>query len=465
MAAWEAVIGLEVHAQLMTKTKIFCFVPNSYGVSENAMVGPVSGGLPGALPVLNDHAVELAVRAGLALNCKLNKRSVFSRKNYFYPDLPKGYQISQFDEPVCGEGHVDIPMDDKSKRIGIERIHMEEDAGKSIHQATHTLVNLNRSGVPLIEIVSRPDMRSPFEAGAYLRKVHSILVYGEICDGNMEEGNFRCDANVSVRPMGQTKLGTRCELKNINSFRFIEKAIEYEINRQIALIESGGRVVQETRGFDSGAGKTFLMRSKEDAHDYRYFPEPDLPPLVLTDGYIEDIRRKMPELPEQKKARFVSQYGLTELDARELTTSRDLADYFEKAAAGVASPRLAANWILSEILRGPNSIKPEELSALLRLVEKGTISGKIAKTVFEEMFVSGGDPEKIVQEKGLVQVLDSGAIDAWVDQVLAASPSQVAEYKAGKEKVFSYFVGEVMKLSRGKANPQLLSETLKKKLA
>jgi len=477
MAAWEAVIGLEVHAQLMTKSKAFCFVPNVFGESENAVVGPVSGGLPGALPVLNERAVELAVRAGLALNCKINKKSIFSRKNYFYPDLPKGFQISQFDEPICGEGHLDIVVDERSKRVHLERIHIEEDAGKSIHLATTSLVNLNRSGVPLVEIVTKPDMRSPMEAGAYLRKLHAILVSAEICDGNLEEGNFRCDANVSVRPVGEPRLGTRCELKNINSFRFIEKAIEYEINRQIILIEGGGKVTQETRSYDAGNGKTFLMRSKEEAHDYRYFPEPDLPPLMITDAYIEEIRRKMPELPEQKQSRFVKQYGITELDARELTTSRALADYFEQVAASGAPAKTAANWILSELLfdlkerevdtsqsplRSP--ISPEQFAALLKLIEKGTISGKIAKTVFEEMFSTGQDAEKIVQTKGLVQVLDSGAIESWVDQVLAANPAQVMDYKAGKEKLFSFFVGEVMKLSRGKANPAMLSELLKKRL-
>ena len=475
MKAYEAVMGLEVHAQLLTQTKIFCFVSNKFGESENSQVGPVSGGLPGALPVLNEKAVELAVRAGLALNCKINARSVFSRKNYFYPDSPKGYQLSQFDEPICGEGimRVEVEGQKTSRRIGIQRIHLEDDAGKSMHLGSMSLVNLNRSGVPLIEIVSMPDMRTPAEASAYLKKLHAILVYAGICDGNLEEGNFRCDANVSVRPVGQKELGTRTELKNINSFRFVEKAIEYEIARQIAVIESGGQIVQETRGWDSAASKTFTMRTKEEAHDYRYFPEPDLPPLVISEDYIERVRADMPELPEAKKARFVGAHGLTEYDAEVLTSSRDLADYFERVVKIGGSAKLAANWITTELLREIKEsesdmsrvpVSAESLSQMIQLVEKGTISGKIGKVVFLEMFKTGRGPQEIIQEKGLLQVSDGASIEVWVDQVLAANLSQCEDYKAGKVKLMSFFVGEVMKLSKGKANPGMVTELVRKKL-
>ena len=475
MKAYEAVMGLEVHAQLLTQTKIFCFVSNKFGESENSQVGPVSGGLPGALPVLNEKAVELAVRAGLALNCKINTRSVFSRKNYFYPDSPKGYQLSQFDEPICGEGILQVEVEGQktSRRIGIQRIHLEDDAGKSMHLGSMSLVNLNRSGVPLIEIVSMPDMRTPAEASAYLKKLHAILVYAGICDGNLEEGNFRCDANVSVRPVGQKELGTRTELKNINSFRFVEKAIEYEIARQIAVIESGGQIVQETRGWDSAASKTFTMRTKEEAHDYRYFPEPDLPPLVISEDYIERVRADMPELPEAKKARFVGAHGLTEYDAEVLTSSRDLADYFERVVKIGGSAKLAANWITTELLREMKEsesdmsrvpVSAESLSQMIQLVEKGTISGKIGKVVFLEMFKTGRGPQEIIQEKGLLQVSDGASIEVWVDQVLAANLSQCEDYKAGKVKLMSFFVGEVMKLSKGKANPGMVTELVRKKL-
>lgn len=475
MNAYEAVIGLEIHAQLLTATKAFCFVANKFGAEPNSQVGPVSGGLPGALPVLNEKAVGLAVRAGLALNCQINRRSVFSRKNYFYPDLPKGYQISQFDEPICGEGFLDIRSEDEksTKRIGIERIHMEEDAGKSVHLASSTLVNLNRSGVPLVEIVSRPDMRSAYEASAYLKKVHAILVYADICDGNLEEGNFRCDVNLSIRPIGQKTLGTRAELKNINSFRFVEKAIEYEIARQIAVVESGGRIVQETRGWDAAAGKTFTMRSKEDAHDYRYFPEPDLPPLVLTENFVEQVRRSMPELPEQKKKRFVSEQGLSDYDAEVLTSGRPLAQYFEDTVAAGAPAKLAANWITTELLRElkkfdgdvlKSPIRAAQLAELVRLIEAGTLSGKMAKVVFEEMFTTGQDARVIVEKKGLLQVSNTGALEAWVDQVLAAHPQQAADYRAGKTKLMGFFVGEIMKLSKGQANPPLVTDLVHKKL-
>ncbi len=476
MAAYEVVIGLEVHAQLLTQTKAFCFVGTHFGGEENSQVGPVSGGLPGALPVLNRKAVTLAVRAGLALNCKINERSIFARKNYFYPDLPKGYQISQFDEPLCGEGFVDIQPEEatKPKRIGIERIHMEEDAGKSMHLASSTLVNLNRSGVPLVEIVSKPDLRSATEASAYLKKIHAILMYADVCDGNLEEGNFRCDVNISIRPVGQQKLGTRAELKNINSFRFVEKAIEYEIARQISVVEAGGKIIQETRGWDSAVGKTFSMRSKEEAHDYRYFPDPDLPPLVLAPGFVDSVRKAMPELPEEKKKRFIQAQGLSEYDADVLTSGRDLANYYEKTVRAGATPKTASNWITGELLREMKSLEgdfskcpipPARLSELIQLIEKGTISGKIAKTIFEEMFKTGGSPQQIVEAKGLVQVSDSSALEAWVDQVLNMSPAQVADYKSGKTKLMGYFVGEVMKLSQGKANPPLVTQLIQKKLS
>lgn len=471
MNSFETVIGLEIHAQLQTQTKAFCFVPVKFGDKENSQVGPVSGGLPGALPVLNKEAVHLAVRAGLALNCKVNEKSVFSRKNYFYPDLPKGYQISQFDEPVCGPGKIEINVEGSKKFIGIQRIHMEEDAGKSMHLASTSLVNLNRSGTPLVEIVSEPDIRSAAEAVAYLKKIHAILVFAGICDGNMEEGNFRCDVNLSVRPVGQKEFGTRTELKNLNSFRFIEKAIEFETARQIATVSSGGKVIQETRGWDSAASRTFSQRTKEEAHDYRYFPEPDLPPLIISDEYIQEVKSKMPELPDAKRQRFEKEYAITEYDAEQLTATKDIAAYFEEAVKAGATPKAASNWVLSELLAEiktsegvditQSPIAPAQLAELISLIEKGTISGKIAKTVFAEMFVSKKDPSVIVKEKGLVQVLDEGAIQAWIQQVVQENPSVVAEYQSGKDKVFAFLVGQVMKLSKGKANPGVVGEKLK----
>ncbi len=472
--SYEIVIGLEIHAQLLTQTKAFCQVAAIFGEKENTQVGPVSGGYPGALPVLNKEAVKLAVRAGLALNCSIQKKSVFSRKNYFYPDLPKGYQISQFDEPICGPGRIEIIVGDQKKSIGIQRIHMEEDAGKSMHLASTSLVNLNRSGTPLVEIVSEPEINSAAEAVAYLKKIHSILVFGGVSDGNMEEGNFRCDVNISVRPVGQKELGTRTELKNINSFRFVEKAIEFETARQIAVLSSGGKVVLETRGWDSAAGKTFSQRSKEEAHDYRYFPEPDLPPLVLSDEFIEEVKKEMPELPEQKRERFEKLYSLTSYDAEMLTHSKELASYFEECVAAGAAPKIAANWILSELLReikasegmdiSSSPVTPQQMAALLALIEKGSISGKIAKTVFSEMYKTQKDPSVIVQEKGLVQVLDETAIQEWIQTVIAQSPDVVAEFKEGKEKVFAYLVGQIMKLSKGKANPAIVGEKLREAL-
>ncbi|MEZ4814765.1 MAG: Asp-tRNA(Asn)/Glu-tRNA(Gln) amidotransferase subunit GatB [Bdellovibrionota bacterium] len=471
MNTFEVVIGLEIHAQLQTKTKAFCFVPAIFGDKENTQVGPVSGGLPGALPVLNKEAVHLAIRAGLALGCQINEKSVFSRKNYFYPDLPKGYQISQFDEPLCGIGQIEVEVEGSKKTIGIQRIHMEEDAGKSMHLAATSLVNLNRSGTPLVEIVSQPDIRNAAEAVAYLKKIHAILVFAGVSDGNMEEGNFRCDVNLSVRPLGQKEFGTRTEIKNLNSFRFIEKAIEFESARQIATVSSGGKVIQETRGWDSAAGKTFSQRTKEEAHDYRYFPDPDLPPLLLTPEFIEQIRSEMPELPDAKRERFEKEYSLNSSNAELLTASKDVAAYFEECVAAGATPKAAASWVLSELLReikevegadiAQSPISPQQIAELIALIEKGTISGKIAKTVFAEMFVSRKSPKQIVEEKGLVQVLDEAAIQAWIQQVITENPSIVAEYKAGKEKVFAFLVGQVMKLSKGKANPAVLGDKLK----
>jgi aspartyl-tRNA(Asn)/glutamyl-tRNA(Gln) amidotransferase subunit B len=475
ISGFEAVIGLEVHAQLMTASKAFCFAPAEFGASENSRVGSVSAGLPGALPVLNSQAVELAIRAGLALNCNIAPVSIFARKNYFYPDLPKGYQISQFDLPLCTQGHLDISLSSGgSKRIGIERIHMEEDAGKSTHLANFTLINLNRAGVPLVEIVSRPEIHNAEEAVAYLKKLHQILVFSKVTDGNMEEGNFRCDVNVSIRPQGTKTLGTRTELKNINSFRFVEKALEYEIARQVAVVQSGGRIIQETRGWDAAVSKTFSMRSKEEAQDYRYFPDPDLPPLRIDPATIERIRGEAPELPETKKARLIRDFGLTDYDATQITSDLEWAAFFEECLREGASAKLAANWLLSELLREmkvrpeaslkDSPISPAALARLLNLIEKKTISGKIAKEVFSEMFASGKDAETIVKDKGLVQVLDSSSIDGWVEEVLRANPSVVTEYLSGKEKVFAFLVGQVMKASRGKANPDMVSEALKKKL-
>lgn len=475
MNLYETVIGLEVHAQLMTASKVFCTAPNQFGDEPNTCVGVVSAGLPGALPVLNKRVVELAVRAGLALNCKINLKSVFSRKNYLYPDLPKGYQISQFDLPICSGGAVEIVQDSGHKKsVELERIHIEEDAGKSVHSPMGTLVNLNRSGVPLIEIVTKPVLKSSKEAAAYLKKLHSILLFAEVCDGNMEKGNFRCDANISVRRIGEKKLGTRTELKNINSFKFIEKALEYEIARHIAVIEGGGKIVLETRGWDSAAAKTFSMRSKEEAQDYRYFPDPDLPPLVLSEQMIQQVSQGMPELPDQKRQHYENTYQLTAADAEVLISERSYSQFFEETVRAGANPKLAANWICTELLRrlkqdegaelSTSRLTPTALAELISLIESAVISGKIAKGIFEELWKSGGSPKEIVERQGLVQVLDVSQIEAWVDAVIAEFPSQVESYRQGKDKLVGFFVGEVMKRSRGKANPPLVTELLHKKV-
>ena len=475
---YQAVIGLEVHAQLLTDSKIFCGCSTRFGSPPNTQTCPVCLGFPGALPVLNRKVVEFAIRAGLATNCEIAPRSVFARKNYFYPDLPKGYQISQYELPICNAGHLDIEVEGNVKKIGITRIHMEEDAGKLVHGDVSGLgsgsgVDLNRACTPLLEIVSEPDMRSADEAVAYLKKLHQIIVYLGICDGNMEEGSFRCDANVSVMPVGSKTFGTRTETKNVNSFRFVKQAIEYEIERQIDVIEDGGRVIQETRLFDPDTGRTRSMRGKEEAHDYRYFPDPDLVPLVLSDDWVDDIRLSLPELPDRKRERYVQELGLSDYDAEVLTASRELAEYFEACAGLYPQAKAVANWIMGEVTRALNEdnravtdspVKPEQLAALLRLVEDGTISGKIAKTVFDEMWKTGKEPAVIVEEKGLVQVSDTGAIEAIIDGVLAKEAAKVEEYRSGKDKLFGFFIGQVMRESKGKANPALVNEILLKKL-
>lgn len=472
---YEPVIGLEVHAQLQTRSKIFCSCATSFGDEPNTRTCPVCIGMPGVLPVLNEKAVEYTVRTGLAMHCSINPYSRFARKNYFYPDLPKGYQISQYEIPLCEKGYIEIVVDGKVKRIGITRIHLEEDAGKNIHQSpgNASLVDLNRAGTPLMEIVSEPDIRSPEEAVEYLKKLRAILRYIGVSDADMEKGNFRCDANVSLRPLGSTEFGTRAEVKNVNSFKFIQKALEYEIKRQAAILDDGGVVVQETRLFDSDKGITFSMRSKEEAHDYRYFPEPDLVPVRFPQGRIEAIRMSIPELPDEKRERFVRDYGLPEYDADMLTQSRASADFFEETVRLSGQAKAVSNWMMGELARLMNAdglemedcpLKPSHLAGMLRLLSEGVISTKIAKTVFEEMYRSGKDAETVVKEKGLQQVSDTDAIEKIIADVIADNPKQATEYKAGKEKLFGYFVGQVMKASQGKANPDLVNELLKKKL-
>ena len=472
---FETVIGLEVHAQLLTDTKIFCGCPTRFGAEPNSQTCPICLGMPGVLPALNKKVVEYAMKAALATGCEIQPMSRFARKNYFYPDLPKGYQISQYELPIALRGHIDIPLGGGHKRIGITRIHMEEDAGKSLHEgiagASH--VDLNRAGTPLIEIVSEPDMRSSEEAVEYLKRLRAILMYLEVCDGNMEEGSFRCDANVSIMPRGETKFGTRAELKNINSFRFVQKAIEYEIKRQKALIMDGGKVVQETRLWDTQKGITVSMRGKEEAHDYRYFPDPDLVPIEIDNGWIEKIRKTLPELPSDKVKRFVADYGIPEYDAEVLSVSRALANYYEETARISGQPKAASNWIMGDLLRflkeddreiEESSVTPTHIAEMIKLIDNGTISGKIAKTVMEEMYKTGKMPEDVVKEKGLVQVTDTGAIEKVIDEVLAENADSVAAYRSGKDKLFGFFVGQVMKKSQGKANPAVLNDLLKKKL-
>jgi len=469
---YEVVIGLEVHAQLLTKSKMFCSCPNVFGAVTNTLICPVCTGQPGALPVINHLAIELGVRAALALHCEIHEESIFARKNYFYPDLPKGYQISQFERPFCTNGHLTIQMKDgREKRVGLTRIHFEEDAGKSVHGSANTFVNLNRAGVPLIEIVSEPDIRSSEEAGQYLRTLRNILRYADICDGNMEEGSFRCDANLSLRPKGTEKFGTRAELKNINSFRFVEKAIEYEIDRQADLLERGEKIKQQTRGWNSVKGITELMREKEEAHDYRYFPDPDLAPLIISKETQAEIAKKMPELPEAKLERFQKEYQLSPYDAAVLTASRDLASYYEAVATTTKNPKASANWIANELLGRLHAagqeiesspVSHENMSALIGKIESNEISGKIAKVVFEEMFTTGKTPAEIIKEKGFAQISDTSVLEAAIRKVIAANPSQYAGYKAGQVKLLGYFVGQVMKETKGQANPGLLNDLVKK---
>jgi aspartyl-tRNA(Asn)/glutamyl-tRNA(Gln) amidotransferase subunit B len=473
---YEAIIGLEVHAQLQTNTKIFCGCETRFGEEANTRTCPVCIGMPGVLPVLNRKAVEYIVKTGLATHCTISSYSRFARKNYFYPDLPKGYQISQYELPVCEHGYVEVVVDGKVKRIGLTRIHLEEDAGKNLHQSEGgaSLVDLNRAGTPLMEIVSEPDIRTPEEASEYLKKLRSILRYIEVSDADMEKGNFRCDANVSIRPVGATEFGTRAEIKNVNSFKFVQKAIEYEIKRQAQVLDEGGKVIQETRLFDSTKGVTFSMRSKEEAHDYRYFPEPDLVPIVVSRETVETIGKTIPELPDAKRERFAKDYGLPEYDADMLTQTRAQAAYYEEAAKLSGQPKVVSNWMMGELMRLLNAegkeiedcpIKPDRLAGMIKMIGDGVISTKIAKTVFEEMYKSGKDAESVVKEQGLVQVSDAGAIETIIDEVIKANPVQASEYKAGKEKLFGFFVGQVMKASKGKANPDLVNQLLKKKLA
>jgi aspartyl-tRNA(Asn)/glutamyl-tRNA(Gln) amidotransferase subunit B len=477
-ARYEAVIGLEVHVQLLTRSKIFCACSTRFGDPPNSNTCPVCLGLPGALPVLNRDAVTMAMKAALALNCTIHPRSRFARKNYFYPDLPKGYQISQYDEPLASGGWLEIAVEGKGKRIGVTRVHMEEDAGKSLHEGfpdsdKKSYIDLNRSGVPLIEIVSEPDLRTPEEAYDYLTRLKTLMLYLEVSDCNMEEGSLRCDANVSVRRMGADKFGTKTEVKNLNSFKFLQKALAYEIERQIGVVEEGGEIPQETRLWDSREQRTYGMRSKEFAHDYRYFPEPDLLPLVISDEWIEEVRRTMPELPEAKKARFVSAYGLGGYDASQLTSSKDLAAHFEETVRLGAEPKLAANWILTElsyllkesgkdILESP--VSPEHLADLLALVAKGTVSGKMAKDILTQMFSTRQRASDIIVAQGLAQISDPEQIAAAVREIMAANPKQVEQYRGGKGATLGWFVGQVMKKTRGQANPQLVQEVLKKEL-
>jgi aspartyl-tRNA(Asn)/glutamyl-tRNA(Gln) amidotransferase subunit B len=479
-AGWEVVIGLEIHAQLATRSKIFSGSATAYGAAPNSQANLVDLGYPGVLPVLNREAVRMAVKFGLATGSTVARRSVFARKNYFYPDLPKGYQISQYELPIVATGKLDILLDDGSiKTIGITRAHLEEDAGKSTHEGLGAAsgIDLNRAGTPLLEIVSEPDLRGAKEAVAYLKKIHTLVRYLEICDGNMQEGSFRCDANVSVRRIGAEKFGTRCEIKNVNSFRYVEKAINYEVARQIDVLEGGGTIVQETRLYDAAKDETRSMRSKEEANDYRYFPDPDLLPVELDESFIEAVRQTLPELPDEKADRFCNDYGLSRYDALVLTSSRDLADYYEavvRGSGGASAAKLAANWVMGDFSGALNRdnaevatarVSAEALAGLLARIQDDTISGKIAKEVFEAMWAEGLSADAVIEAKGLKQITDTGAIEAAIDEVMAANPKQLEEYRSGKDRLFGFFVGQTMKATQGKANPAQLNDLLKRKLA
>jgi aspartyl-tRNA(Asn)/glutamyl-tRNA(Gln) amidotransferase subunit B len=472
---YEVVIGLEVHAHLLTASKIFCGCATAFGAPPNTQVCEVCLGMPGSLPVLNRKAVEYALKMALATGCRVNPESVFARKNYFYPDLPKGYQISQYELPLAEHGHLDIKVNGQAKRIGITRIHMEEDAGKLIHSESRpvSFVDFNRTGVPLIEIVSEPDMRTPDEAVEYLKGLRNILLYLEICDGNMEEGSFRCDANISLRPAGAAEFGVKVELKNMNSFRFVKAALEFEIKRQRAMLGAGREIVQETRLWDTASNQTFSMRGKEEAHDYRYFPDPDLVPVRIDDNWLNLLRENLVELPAARLNRFQAEYGLPEYDAEVLTSDKALADYFEATVKLYPQPKQVSNWIMGELMRELKKeeagiiscrVTPAALAKLLALVEKGAISGKIAKAVFEDMLATGRDPEAIINAKGLVQISDAGALEAAAQELIAAHPREAADFKAGKTKVLGFFVGQLMKKTKGQANPQLANEIFRKLL-
>ncbi len=475
---YEVVIGLEVHTELKTASKIFCGCSTSFGAEQNTNVCPVCLGLPGVLPVLNAKVLEFAVCTGLALNCRILPFSKFDRKNYYYPDLPKNFQTSQYDLPIAVDGHLDIEVDGQTRRIGITRVHMEEDAGKLVHAGTiaradYTLVDYNRTGVPLLEIVSEPDIRSAEEAKAYLEKLKAILQYIDVSDCKMEEGSLRCDANISLRPKGETRLGTKAEIKNLNSFKAVQKGLEYEAYRQAEVLGEGGRVVQETRSWDDARGQTVSLRSKEQAHDYRYFPEPDLVPMVVDPIWVEDIRRNLPELPDARQARLMKDYGLSAYDAGVITASRAMADYFDATVAAGADAKAAANWLMGELSRHLNAagreiddcpVAPSQLAALIDLQAKGTVSGKIAKTVFEAMWASGKDAAVIVKEQGLVQISDEGAVVAIVEKVIAANPQSVADFKAGKERALGFMVGQIMKETKGRANPEVVNKLLRERL-
>lgn len=471
---YEPVIGIEIHAQLKTQSKMFCSASTTFAAGDNQNICEVDTAMPGALPVVNRRAIEYSVKMGLALGCEIRKRSVFSRKQYFYPDLPKGYQISQFDLPICEHGKLDYFLNGEKKTVSITRAHMEEDAGKSTHHGEYSLINLNRAGTPLLEIVSGPDLRGPEEAAEYARTVHKILRYLDVCDGNLEEGSFRCDCNVSVRKRGETKFRTRVEIKNINSFRFVEKAVEYEILRQIDCYETGEKIVQETRLYDPDKNRTFTMRSKEEAHDYRYFPDPDLLPVEIDDSFISGIRATLPELPLKRAERFQREFKIPEYDSLVLTQEKAVADYYEDVVKASGNAKAASNWVMTDLMRELNESKKtidaspigsRQLGAMIALIDKGTISGKIAKTVFAEMWASGKEPDVIVREKGLVQITDTGAIEKAIDDVMAANPTEVAAYRGGKDKLFGFFVGQVMKATKGQASPDVVNQLLKSKLA